>query len=107
MPPFFAADYPGPAFELFSPPHWAALAVVVLLNFFLLRFRGTSETTRRTVRWTLALILWVNELAWHIWNNWVGIWTIQTMLPLHLCSLLVWIGGFMLVTRSYRIYEFA
>jgi hypothetical integral membrane protein (TIGR02206 family) len=107
MPPFFAADYPGPAFELFSPPHWAALAIVVLLNIFLLRFRGSSEATRRTVRWTLALILWVNELAWHIWNNWVGIWTIQTMLPLHLCSLLVWIGGFMLVTRSYRIYEFA
>ncbi|HET9913333.1 MAG TPA: TIGR02206 family membrane protein, partial [Anaerolineales bacterium] len=33
-------------------------------------------------------------------------WTVQTMLPLHLCSLLVWAGALMLVTKSYRIYEF-
>ena len=29
------------------------------------------------------------------------------MLPLHICSLMVWISGVVLVTRSYRIYEFA
>ena len=32
-------------------------------------------------------------------------WTIQTMLPLHICSLMVWLSGVMLVTRSYRLYE--
>ena len=28
------------------------------------------------------------------------------MLPLHLCSLLVWTGALMLITKNYRIYEF-
>jgi hypothetical integral membrane protein (TIGR02206 family) len=54
----------------------------------------------------LALILLVNEIAWHYWNHVVGRWTIQTMLPLHLCSVLVWAGALMLLTKSYRIYEF-
>jgi hypothetical integral membrane protein (TIGR02206 family) len=28
------------------------------------------------------------------------------MLPLHLCSLLVWTGAWMLITKNYRVYEF-
>jgi hypothetical integral membrane protein (TIGR02206 family) len=107
MTSFFAADFPGPAFRLFSPPHLAALACILLLNLFLLRFRGTSEDVRSKLRWTMALILWGNEVAWHLWNYATDLWSIQTMLPLHVCSFLVWLGGYMLVTRNYRIYEFA
>lgn len=103
---FFAANYQGSAFELFGRTHLAALAALVLLNLFLTRFRNASEGTKAALRWMLALILWVNEFAWHYWNYSVGRWTIQTMLPLHLCSVLVWIGALMLVTKSYRIYEF-
>ncbi len=107
MSQFFAADYPGHPFILFSPPHFAALGALVLLNLYLLRFRGTDEGVRRRVRWTMALVLWANEVAWHAWNYSIGRWTIQTMLPLHLCSVLVWVGALMLVTKNYRIYEFA
>ena len=103
---FFAGDYQGPAFELFGNTHLAALAGLVLLNLILISFRNTSEGTKAGLRWLLALILWFNEFAWHYWNYVVGKWTIQTMLPLHLCSLLVWVGALMLVTKSYRIYEF-
>lgn len=107
MGQFFTGEYPGPAFELFGPAHLAALLVIVLLNLFLLRFKGADERTLTRVRWTMAIILWANEFAWHIWNYSVGKWTIQTMLPLHLCSVLVWVGALMLVTKNYRIYEFA
>jgi hypothetical integral membrane protein (TIGR02206 family) len=107
MGQFFTGDYQGAAFELFGPTHLAALLAVVLLNVLLLRFKGADERTRHTIRWTMAIILWANEFAWHLWNYAVGRWTIQTMLPLHLCSVLVWVGAFMLVTKNYRIYEFA
>jgi hypothetical integral membrane protein (TIGR02206 family) len=107
MGQFFTGDYQGAAFELFGPMHLAALLVLILLNLFMLRFKGADERTRHTIRWTMAIILWVNEFAWHAWNYAVGQWTIQTMLPLHLCSVLVWVGAFMLVTKNYRIYEFA
>jgi len=103
---FFAANYPGPAFEFLGTAHLAAFGVLILLNLFLLRFKNAGAGTKFIVRWFLALILWGNEFAWHYWNYVVGRWTIQTMLPLHLCSILVWLGGWMLVTKSYRVYEF-
>jgi hypothetical integral membrane protein (TIGR02206 family) len=106
MAEFFAGDYTGPAFEFLGVAHLGALAFLVLLNLFLIRFRHASDMTKGVIRWILALILVVNEFAWHYWNSAVGTWTIQTMLPLHLCSLLVWTGAFMLVTKNYRIYEF-
>jgi hypothetical integral membrane protein (TIGR02206 family) len=106
MEQFFAGDYPGPAFEFLGISHIAALGFLVLLNLFLIRFKYADEKTKSTIRWTLALILWGNEFAWHYWNYAVGKWTIQTMLPLQVCSILVWLGALMLVTKNYRIYEF-
>ncbi len=106
MTQFFAGDYSGPAFELFGITHISALFSLLLLNLFLTRFNGAGEETKGRIRWILALILWGNEIAWHAWNYAVGRWTIQTMLPLHLCSLLVWTGALMLVTKNYSIYEF-
>ncbi len=106
MTDFFAANYTGPVFELFGTAHLAALGALLLLNLFLLRFKNASDGTKGTIRWLLALVLVVNESAWHYWNYSIGRWTIQTMLPLHLCSLLIWTGAWMLITKSYRIYEF-
>jgi len=103
---FFAANYQGPAFGLFGATHFAALGALVLLNLLLLRFKNAGDGTKAAIRWMLALILLVNEIAWHYWNYVVGKWTIQTMLPLHLCSVLVWLGALMLMTKNYRIYEF-
>jgi hypothetical integral membrane protein (TIGR02206 family) len=54
----------------------------------------------------MALVLWSNEIGWHIWNAAVGTWTLQTMLPLHVCSFMVWFGGWMLISRNKTIYEF-
>ena len=106
MEKFFAADYPGPAFQFLGAAHLGALLVILLLNLYLLRFKGADEKTRSRVRWTMAIILWVNEIGWHAWNYAVGRWTIQEMLPLHLCSVLVWTGAIMLMTKNYHIYEF-
>ena len=106
MTNFFAANFQGAAFELFGATHFAALGVLVVLNLSLLRFKNASDGAQSGIRWMLAFVLLVNEIAWHYWNYMVGRWTIQTMLPLHLCSLLVWTGALMLITKNYRIYEF-
>jgi hypothetical integral membrane protein (TIGR02206 family) len=106
MTEFFAENFRGSAFEYFGTTHIAALVAFVLLNLFLFRFKNAGGGTKATVRWMLALILLGNEIAWHYWNYIYGKWTIQTMLPLHLCSLLVWTGVWMLITKSYRVYEF-
>jgi hypothetical integral membrane protein (TIGR02206 family) len=107
MDQFFAKDFAGGEFAFMGVAHLIALLSIVLLNFYLLRYKASNEATRNKIRWTMAIMLWVNELGWHLWNASVGQWNIQTMIPLHVCSVLVWLGGVMLVTKNYTIYEFA
>lgn len=104
---FFARDYTGGAFQLFGAAHLAALAVLVALNLLLFRFKGSPEAVRSKVRWSLAITLWTAETTWHLWNYFTGQWTAQALLPLNLCSALIWLSGFMLVFKNQTIYEFA
>jgi hypothetical integral membrane protein (TIGR02206 family) len=107
MAQYFTANYTGGPFVILGLPHVAALIAIFLLNLALSRFRNAGETRRRQVRWTLACGLWGAEISWHAWNLAVGTWTVQTMLPLNICSLLIWLSGAMLILKSFRIYEFA
>jgi hypothetical integral membrane protein (TIGR02206 family) len=107
MGAFFAKDYVGDPFLLFAPPHLIALSMIFLLNssFFWLK-QHFSLKKRAVFRFILAGILILNELAHHLWTFLTDQWTIQTMLPLHLCSLLVFLSALALLTKSHRIYEF-
>jgi hypothetical integral membrane protein (TIGR02206 family) len=108
MDHIFALDYKGAPFEIFSIPHLVALGLIVLLNlFFILNRKNFTETARNTIRYTMAAVLFLNECSWHIWHILTGTWTIQEMLPFHLCSVLVWTGAYMLVRKNTGIYEFA
>jgi len=106
MSQYFVYDYHGAPFVLFGTWHVVALLVILLVNIGTIGFRKTSEKARRNIRWAMAIILWVNEASWHLWNLYWGHWTIQTMLPLHICSIMIWLSGFMLIFKIYPIYEF-
>ena len=103
---YFSKDYTGHGLVLFGPAHLATLLVIVVFILFLTRFKNTSQATRSRLRWTLAIMIWTAEASWHIWNLVIGTWNIQTMLPLHMCSVLIWLAGYMLITKNYSIYEF-
>lgn len=107
MNSFFGTNYTGKPFAFFDTAHISALLVIFLLNIYLLRYRGKDEAVRLKVRLTMAIVLWVNEASWHLWNIVHGTWSIQEHLPLHACSVLIWLAGFMLIKKNYRIYEFA
>jgi hypothetical integral membrane protein (TIGR02206 family) len=108
MDNFFAGlEYTGAPFVLFGTPHLIALGVVLLANVALVLLRKANEQTKTTFRYGLAVLLILNELAWHLWNLKSGLWNVQTLLPLHLCSVFVFLNATMLVTKSYTIYEFA
>jgi hypothetical integral membrane protein (TIGR02206 family) len=106
MSQYFAYDYKGSPFVLFGVWHLVAFLVILMINLAMLGFRGTSAKTRLIVRWAMAIILWLDEASWHIWNLYWGHWTVD-QLPLYICSLLIWLIGFMLIFKSFRIYEFA
>jgi hypothetical integral membrane protein (TIGR02206 family) len=106
MSQFFAKDWTGAPFVLFGPPHVIALVIVALVNLSVVLLRHSSPRARRVFRYTLATVLVADEMAWHLWNYFTGQWTIQTMLPLHVCSIMVWLSAYMLITENYRLYEF-
>lgn len=106
MENFFTKDFIGDEFVFLGQQHLIAMLLLVLLNILLLELRNAGNTARKRAAWTMAIILWLNEVGWHIWNASIGQWTLQTMLPFHVCSILVWLGGWMLVTRNRFIYEY-
>jgi hypothetical integral membrane protein (TIGR02206 family) len=107
MEQFFTSDYHGAPFQLFGPAHLAFLAVVVLALALTYKFRDRFSPRQRTAtRWVLAVWLVANELAFHAWNVFYGLWSVQYHLPLHICSVMVFVSAFMLLTRSYTINEF-
>lgn len=108
MDQFFSKDFSGGPFQLFSPSHLAAIGIILLLNLsFIWIRRSQNQQLRIIVRYTMAAVLIANELLWHVWNLVTGQWTVQTMLPLHLCSVFVYLSAYMLVTRNAKIFEFA
>jgi hypothetical integral membrane protein (TIGR02206 family) len=108
MEQFFAWDYAGDPFQLFGQPHIIAISVIALVNVLIVCFgRRLSSRWSSVLRYTIAFLLLLAETMWHGWHLATGHWSIQTMLPLHLCSVLVWLSAVMLLTKSYRIYEFA
>ena len=108
METFFGKNFNQVQFNLFSTQHLIAIFVIILVGFIIIATqRKCSPEKRVGVRWGMAIILVVNEMTWHLWNLSIGDWTIQTMLPFHLCSALVWLCAYMLITKNRQIYEFA
>jgi len=90
--PYFAWDYTGEPFHLFGLPHLVTLAIVALGTIGLIVFRRRfSPRARRNWRYGMAALLVANEVAGHLWYWAVGVWSITFMLPLHMCSLFVWL----------------
>lgn len=103
----FARDWDGPAFELFGREHLLALTLVVVVQVVLVwRFRAADAATRRSARWAITAALWAQEVGYHVWRASIGEWSAREMLPLHLCSQAVWLGGVLLLTRSDRLYQY-
>ena len=108
MDQFFVKDFAGGPFQLFSISHLIALGIILLAIASIVLFRKKlTPSQKQGLRYGAATVLIANEVAWHLWNLFTGQWTLQTMLPFHLCSVLVWLSAYMLVKRSFRIYEFA
>jgi len=108
MNTFFAKDFSEGPFILFSLQHWIAILCIIVAGVIIISLqRNAGPQSRKRLRWTLAIILIINETTWQLWNLFTGQWTIQTMLPLHLCSALVWLSAYMLISKNRTIYEFA
>lgn len=90
----FAARASGPGFVLFGRQHLSAVAVTSAgLATLMTVGRRLGPRGRRRVRRVLAGALVGQEVSFHAWRWACGTWNVREMLPLHLCSVLVWGGA--------------
>lgn len=95
-------------FVMFSRIHILTLAILIIsyLLLYSSRHRFKRITIDQTVRYTAAGILILIEAGTVIFYISKGLWTLAYSLPLQLCDILVFLSALMLVTKSYRLYEF-
>lgn len=104
----FSVEPTAAPLQIFGPKHLTVVAVFTLFWLSLFYFRNVwGDRQKNFVRVTLAILLAVNEIGLHIWSAYWGIWNIQTMLPLHMCSLILWITVYMALTDNRSLYDFA
>lgn len=97
----------GPPFALFGTAHLWTIAVIVAVSIALPLWvrRSWSQAGTRRLEVGLAIFVVVQELA-KVWL-WVGVAgrPIKEFLPLHLCSVAVFLTAALLVWRNFRTYE--
>jgi hypothetical integral membrane protein (TIGR02206 family) len=103
----FSASPTGMQFQLFGPHHLLVMGLVLAANLSLLPLRRLlGEGARRGIRYLLAFLLVLAEVTYMGWRAYAGIFTLQEALPLHLCSVMAFVGAAALVSRSATLYAF-
>lgn len=59
----------------------------------------------KNVRWILFATLVLSEISLILWSVGTGLWDIRFNLPLHLCTISLITSSYMLVTKSYKVFE--
>ena len=107
MEPFITQNYLGAPFHLFGTIHLLTIGLIILLSVLLYLFRNRfTERGKNFFRYGASIIIILNEVFWHIWKIAGGTWNIQTMLPLWVCSVLIWVTPFLLISKNHSLYDF-
>ena len=105
-PGYWSGRPPVEPFHLFGPAHLTALAAVGAGVLALRCVRDRPAPTRRAVTKALVAALWGQELGFHAWRAATGRWTPQEMLPIHACSVALWVGGAGALTGSRLLRDY-
>ena len=97
---FSTAADPEHPFILFGMAHFALFVWVAVCGWFVIRLGMKGDDARRRQLRTLLIVLFLLwEVEWQGWYLVTDTWTAQRALPLHLCSIMVWVSIYGLVTR--------
>ncbi|MDP4086069.1 MAG: TIGR02206 family membrane protein [Bacillota bacterium] len=94
------------SFRLFSVAHILTIGIIFVLGFLLFVFQKKIREKQRAFRFSLSVVLFMAELLQHYWLIFEKAWSIKKDLPAHLSDLAVILALLMLVTRSYKLFQF-
>jgi len=93
------------SFRIFALPHIAYVLSLPAVAGALAWWSGSDERRIKTIRYTLGVILLVNELAWYWYYVRQDWFVFPFTLPLQLCDILVWIAVIAALTARRWSYE--
>lgn len=103
----FTFNYPDEPFRLFSTSHIIALWLVLTACILVAagRKRLGEAQLNKSFRYSLGLIMIVQEVLAQVWLVSAGEWSVKYSLPLHLCGVSIILAAVMLFKKSYPIFE--
>ena len=103
----FSVEFTETPLQIFGAKHLSIIGIFVAIWLSFFYFRNVwNEKQIKSIRVSLAVMLAAAEISIHIWWAYWGIWNIQTTLPLHLCSVMVWVTVYTALTDNRDLYEF-
>lgn len=107
MPDLWNVHYSGNSFKMFSAIHLLALFLILFFNIIMIKFlnKKKSDNFKRWFRYILAAIILLQQILYTVWHISNGIWSIQYSLPLHFCSISIFLAVLMLITKNYSLFE--
>jgi hypothetical integral membrane protein (TIGR02206 family) len=108
MNPYFDIHGLRHPFVLFDWQHDLAMLLILtaVLLVYALRKKLREPLANRSFRFALAAVLLLSEIALESWQAYQGAWTVDYALPLQLCSISLLLSIVMLLSKSYRLFEF-
>ncbi len=103
---FLAPNYTGGAFVMFGPAHIITLLVILGAIVFFFLWKDPSERAKTAIRFGFSIAIILNEIALHVYRIWADQWSIQTMLPFHVCAVMVWLTPVLLIKKNHTVFEF-
>ena len=96
---------PHETLAIFSLLWWQSNIVTLsLILFFLLLGKWFNLEDRNNLAIVIGAVLIFRTVGVHFYWNYLGIWTIETSLPLHLCGLSAILSGIVLLAETMGVW---
>jgi len=102
---FSTSAVPEHPFVLFGWSHLVLVLWVALFGLIVIKRGMKGDAPRRDrIKWVLILLFLVWEVEWQAWYVITDTWSLQKNLPLHMCSIMVWVSIYGLWTGKRFVY---
>jgi len=103
----FFGDTVGIEFVAWGIYHWIPLFLVVagVLVIYFLKDKIKASGYDKRIRYTLGVLGILSEVSLHIWLIANGNWSIQHNLPIGICSFSMYLGIYVIFTKSWKVFE--
>ncbi len=97
---------PHETLEIFSLLWWQSnVTTLFVILVFLFMGKWFNPGNREKLAQAIGTILIIRTIGIHFYWDYLGIWTIESSLPLHLCGLSAILSGIILFWRKQWVYE--